>query len=125
MTENEIAKIIVDAAYQIHLELGPGLLESVYETVLEYELTQRGLEVRRQPPIPVVYKGLKMPDGFRADLIVNRSVIVEVKSQETLPPVAYKVLLTYLRLTNLKLGLMINFHESTIKTGIRRVVNGL
>jgi GxxExxY protein len=125
VTENEIAKIIVDAAYQIHLELGPGLLESVYETVLEYELTQRGLEVRRQPPIPVVYKGLKMPDGFRADLIVNRSVIVEVKSQETLPPVAYKVLLTYLRLTNLKLGLMINFHESTIKTGIRRVVNGL
>lgn len=125
MTENEIATEIVDAAFKVHTTLGPGLLESAYETVMVHELRSRGLRVQRQRAIPVVYEGVKLEDGFRADLIVESKVIVEIKSLELLPPVAYKILLTYLRLTDTRLGLLINFGESTIKGGIKRVVNHL
>jgi GxxExxY protein len=125
MTENDIAKEVVDACFQIHNTLGPGLLESVYETVLEHELTSRGLTVSRQVGIPVVYGELHLGDGFRADLIVGGKVIVEIKSIETVPSVAFKILLTYLRLADLRLGLLVNFHEDHIKNGIKRVVNNL
>lgn len=125
MTENEIATQIVDAAYKIHTMLGPGLLESVYETVLSYELTKRGLQVARQQPIPVVYESVQMEIGFRADLIVQDKVIVEIKSVEALGPVHKKQLLTYLRLADKRLGLLINFDTELIKDGIARVVNRL
>jgi GxxExxY protein len=125
MTENEIAKEIVNAAFKVHTRLGPGLLESVYETVLAYELTSRGLRVVRQQPIPVVYDEIKMDDGFRADLLVESRVIVELKSVEVIAPVHKKQLLTYLRLSDRRLGLLINFGSELIKDGITRVVNNL
>jgi GxxExxY protein len=125
MTENEIAAQIVDAAYKIHTRLGPGLLESVYEVVLAHELKKRGLRVVRQVPIPIIYDDIKFDEGFRADLIVEGKVIVELKSVEALLPVHKKQVLTHLRLANLKLGLLINFGEALIKDGISRIVNGL
>ena len=125
MTENEISKQVVDAAFKIHTTLGPGLLESVYEAVLAYELKQRGLRVVRQQAVPVIYEAVHLEEGFRADLIVEGKVIVELKSVEVIAPVHKKQVLTYLRLTNLKLGLLINFGEALIKDGISRVVNGL
>jgi GxxExxY protein len=125
MTENPIAKEIVDAAYRIHTTLGPGLLESVYDTVLAYELGRRGLRTVRQQPIPVVYEQVRIDTGFRADLIVEDKVIVEIKSVESLPPVHKKQLLTYLRLADKRLGLLINFHVPPIKDAITRIVNGL
>ena len=125
MTENEIAREIVNAAFKVHTTLGPGLLESVYETVLAYELGQRGLHVVRQQAIPVVYENVHMDDGFRADLIVGGKVIVELKSLEVVAPVHKKQVLTYLRLSNRRLGLLINFGAEFIKDGITRVVNGL
>jgi len=125
MTENEIAREIVDTCYQIHTSLGPGLLESVYEAVLAYELEQRGLQVQRQVPVPIIWKGQKFSEGFRADLIVDDKVIVELKSVETVSRVHPKQLLTYLRLTDRRLGLLINFGETLIKDGIKRVVNRL
>jgi GxxExxY protein len=125
MTENEIAKMIVDAAYHIHVKLGPGLLESVYESVLAYELKKRGLNVFRQQPIPVVYDELRFDEGFRADLIVNDLVIIELKSVEKVHPVHKKQLLTYLRLADRRLGLLINFGEALIKDGISRIANNL
>jgi len=126
MEENEIAKIIVDTVFRMHKELGPGLFESVYESVLDYELTNEyGLYVLRQPTLPVVWKEIKLDLGFKPDMIVENKVIVELKSIEVLLPVHYKQLLTYLKLTNLKLGLLINFNEALIKDGIKRVVNGL
>ena len=125
MTENAIAKEIVDAAFRIHTTLGPGLLESVYDVVLAYELSQRGLRTARQQPIPVVYGNVRMDTGFRADLIVEDKVIVEIKSVETLAPVHRKQLLTYLKLADKRLGLLINFQVALIKDGITRVVNGL
>jgi GxxExxY protein len=125
MTENEIAKEVVDAAFKIHTTLGPGLLESVYEAVLAYELKQRGLQVERQRAIPVIYEAVHLEEGFRADLIVGGKVIIELKSVEIIAPVHKKQLLTYLRLTGLKLGLLINFGDEVIKTGITRIVNGL
>lgn len=125
MTENEIAKIVVDAAYHIHVKLGPGLLESVYESVLAYELKKRGLRVVRQQPIPVVYDELQFDEGFRADLIVNDLVIIELKSVEKIHPVHKKQLLTYLRLADRRLGLLINFGEALIKDGISRIANNL
>jgi GxxExxY protein len=125
MTENEIAKQVVDAAFKIHTTLGPGLLESVYEAVLAYELKQRGLHVVRPPAVPVIYEEVHLEEGFRADIIVEGKVIVELKSVEVIAPVHKKQVLTYLRLTNLKLGLLINFGEALIKDGISRVVNGL
>lgn len=125
MTENEIAKIVVDTALQIHRETGPGLLESVYEIILSDELERRGLKIKRQVGIPVVYKGREISDGFRADLMVNEKVIIELKSVEKVKDVHRKQLLTYLKLSGIKLGLLINFGESLIKNGITRVVNGL
>ncbi|MDX6447535.1 MAG: hypothetical protein QOH71_4609 [Blastocatellia bacterium] len=125
MTENEIATIIVDAAYKIHKRLGPGLLESVYEATLAYELAKRGLKLRRQQAMPVVYEAVRMDVGFRADLIVEGKVIVEIKSIEAIAPVHRKQLLTYLRLTDKRLGLLINFNVELIKDGITRVVNNL
>lgn len=125
MTENEIATIIVDAAYTIHKRLGRGLLESVYETTLAYELAKRGLEVRKQQAMPVVYEAVRMDIGFRADLVISGKVIVEIKSVEAVAPVHRKQLLTYLRLTDKRLGLLINFNVELIKDGITRVVNNL
>ncbi len=125
MNENELAKVIVNTCYNIHVELGPGLLESVYEEILYYELTSQGYKVDRQKGIPVFWRDLKMDIGFRADLIVEDKVIVELKSIELIAPVHPKKLLTYLRLTKLKLGLLINFNEALIKDGITRIVNGL
>ena len=108
MTENELSKIIVNTCFDIHVKLGPGLLESVYEEILYYELVKQGLQVDRQKPIPVVWDELKMNIGFRADLIVESKVIVELKSVEIIAPVHPKQLLTYLKITGLKLGLLIN-----------------
>ena len=125
MTENQIATIIVDCAYKIHTTLGPGLLETVYQAALKYELEKRGLIVHMERPIPVYYEEVKLEVGFRADLIVNNKVIVECKSVEALSPVFGKILLTYLRLTDIRLGLLINFNVNLIKDGIRRVVNEL
>lgn len=125
MSENELSKIIVNTAFQIHTKLGPGLLESVYEEIMNYELVRLGLKVERQKPIPVIWNELKMEIGFRADLIVESKVIIELKSVETLALVHPKQLLTYLRLTNCKLGLLINFNEPLIKNGITRIVNNL
>jgi GxxExxY protein len=125
MTENEISKIIVNTCFNIHVELGPDLLESVYEEILYYELKCQGISVKRQKAIPVIWKDIKMEIGFRADLIVEDKVIVELKSVESIAPVHPKQLLTYLRITELKLGLLINFNEKLIKNGITRIVNNL
>ena len=125
MNENEIAKIIVDASFHIHKKLGPGLLESVYEIVLAHELKSRGLNVERQISVPVVYDNIKLDEGFRADLIVENKVIVELKSVENVVPVYKKQLLTYLRMADKRLGLLINFGSELIRDGISRVVNGL
>src|SRR5689334_24544702 len=124
MTENEIATAVVDAAFKIHTTLGPGLFESVYEATLEYELQKRGLRVAHQIRLPVQYEEIRLELGFRVDLIVDGKVIVEVKSIEALAPVHKKQLLTYLRLTDLRLGLLINFNVELIKHGIQRVING-
>jgi len=125
VTENEISRIVVDSALKIHRTLGPGLLESVYEAALCYELIQRGCEIEVQKPIPAVYETVKLELGFRADVIVNKKVIVEVKSIEMIAPVHLKQLRTYLVLTDLRLGLFINFNVELIKEGIKRVVNNL
>lgn len=125
VTPNEIAKTIVDAALKIHVALGPGLLESAYEPVLAYELQQRGLRVRRQEPFSIVYESLTVEDAFRADLVVEEQVIVELKSVETVHPVHKKQLLTYLRLSGKPLGLLINFGARLLRGGITRIVNGL
>ena len=125
MTENELSKIIVNTCYNIHVELGPGLLESVYEEILYYELINQGLKVERQKAIPLIWKDIKMKIGFRVDLVVESKVILELKSVETIAPVHPKQLLTYLKITNSKLGLLINFNEKLIKDGITRIVNNL
>ncbi|QXE91566.1 GxxExxY protein [Geomonas subterranea] len=125
MTENEIASAVVDASYKVHKALGPGLLESVYETVLAYELQQRQIPVCRQQVLPVVYESLILDEGYRADLVIADKVIVELKSVEKIIPVHKKQLLTYLKLSNMKLGLLINFGDNLIKDGITRVVNHL
>ncbi len=125
MTENEIATQVVDAAYQVHTRLGPGLLESVYEVALAYELKGRGLQAERQVPIPIQYDSIKFDEGFKADVIVDGKVILELKSVEKIVPVHKKQLLTYLRLADKRLGLLINFGAELIKDGISRVVNGL
>jgi len=125
MTENEIAREVVDAAYRVHTRLGPGLLESVFEAVLAYELGKRGLQVVRQQPIPVVYDDLRLDEGYRADIVAEDKVIVELKSVEAVAPVHKKQLLTYLRLADKRLGLLLNFGAALIKDGITRVVNGL
>ena len=125
MHENEVARLIVDAAYKVHTTLGPGLLESVYEEVLAHELRKRDLKVLRQEPIPLVYESVQLELAFVADLIVEDLVVVELKSIELVAPVHEKQLLTYLRLVDKKLGLLIIFGDNLIKNGISRVVNGL
>jgi GxxExxY protein len=125
MTENEIARIVVDAAYCIHTCLGPGLLESVYEVSLAHELRKRGLQVERQTAISVKYDSITFDEGFRADIVVDDKVVLELKSVESVQRVHKKQLLTYLRLMNKRLGRLINFNEELIKDGISRVVNGL
>ena len=125
MTENELSRIVVDSAFKIHTTLGPGLLESVYEAVLAHELKKRGCHIVAQRAIPVIYDEVKLDLGFRADIIVNNKVVIEVKSVEAISPVHAKQLRTYLRLMDLKLGLLINFNVNLIKDGITRVVNNL
>jgi GxxExxY protein len=125
VTENDVAKVVVDACFHVHVRLGPGLLESVYSRVLEYELVKRGLRVRREVPIAFRYDGLEFDEGFRADLIVEDQVLLELKSVEVTAPVHKKQVLTYLKLTGLRLGLLINFGAPLIKDGIVRLANGL
>jgi GxxExxY protein len=125
MTENEISKVILDSAIAVHKELGPGLLESVYEVVLAFELGQRGLYVNRQVPIPIHYKDMTFDVVFRADLIVEEKVILELKSVEHVSEAHKKQVQTSLRLTGCKLGFLLNFGEALMKRGITRVVNGL
>lgn len=124
MTENQIAKQILDAAFTVHTKLGPGLLESVYEVVMAYELQKRGLIPERQKAMPISYDNIRFNEGFRSDLVINGKVITELKSVEALLPVPAKQLLTHLRLSGLNLGLLINFGEAHLKNGIKRVING-
>lgn len=125
MTENQIGTIVVDAAIMLHRALGPGLLETVYELTLAHELQKRGLAVERQIPVPIVYGSLRFDEGFRADLIVNNSVILELKSVAAITPAHRKQIQTYLRLSGKKLGFLLNFGEAMMKDGIVRAVNGL
>jgi iron complex transport system substrate-binding protein len=118
-----VAAIVVDAALQLHRDLGPGLLESVYEAVLAKILEQRGLQIERQKPVPIQYQGVSLDEGFRLDLLVDGQLIVELKSVENIHPVHPKQLLTYLRLMNLPLGFLINFGAPLLKDGLQRVVN--
>ncbi len=124
METNDITGIIIEECIKIHQDLGPGLFEFVYEEVLYYRLTtKRNLKVEKQVAIPVFYEDVKLELGFRADLIVEDEVIIEIKSIETLSPVHHKQLLTYLKLTSLKVGLLINFNEVLLKNGLKRIVN--
>jgi GxxExxY protein len=125
MNENELSKIVLDAAFSIHTKLGPGLLESAYEAILAYDLNKRGLAVQRQVAIPIRYEGLTFNEGFRADLLVEDKLIVELKSVERLAPVHGKQVLTQLRLSGKSLGLLINFGELHLRHGIERIANGL
>ena len=125
MKDNEIAQVVVECAFALHKELGPGLLESVYEVLLADALRERGLSVERQKPIPICFRGKRFDEGFRADLLVADLVLVELKSVEALARVHRKQVLTYLRLTNLKLGLLINFGGELLKGNMERLVNGL
>jgi GxxExxY protein len=125
MHENEISKIIINAAIEIHKTLGPGLLESVYETTLEYKLKKFGLNVEKQVTLPVVYEEIKMESGYRIDLLVEKKVIIELKSVETILPVHKAQTLTYLKLSKLKLALLINFNVPLLKEGIKRFVYNL
>jgi len=124
MTENEIGRIVVDRAIHLHKETGPGLLESVYETLLAYELESKGLKVRRQVPIPLKYKGVCFDESFRADIVVDEKVILELKSVESLSKTHKKQVLTYLKLTDMKLGYLLNFGEALMVDGIVRLLNG-
>jgi GxxExxY protein len=124
MEINEITGIIIEESIKIHRDIGPGLLESVYEELLFYRLTKRGLKVKRQQPVVLIYEGVKMDVDLRYDLMVEEKVLVELKSQEIVPPVSYKVFKTYLRLTNITIGLLINFNVEVLRDGIRRIANG-
>ena len=123
--ENRIAREVVDAALKLHRHFGPGIYESVYEPVLVYELKKRNLTTRQQTPVPLIYDGVNFDIGFKTDVVVNDLVILDLKSVEKLEPVHFKQLLTYLRLTDLRLGLLINFGEDLLKDGIHRIVNHL
>lgn len=122
---NEISGVIVDAALKIHSELGPGLLESVYEVLLAHELKERGLQAERQVPVPIEYSGIKFEEGYRLDLLVEDQIVVEIKSVEEVSSVHKKQLLTYLRLTRTSLGLLLNFNVDLMKNGITRIANKL
>ncbi len=123
MTENTISQIVVDCALKVHQNLGPGLLESAYEECLFYEISRRGLKVEKQKPLPLIYQEIKMEVGYRIDLLVENKFIIEIKSVEALNDVHLAQTLTYLKLSNCKLGLLINFNVSLIKNGIRRIIN--
>ncbi|UCH64818.1 MAG: GxxExxY protein [Ignavibacterium sp.] len=123
MTENELSNKIIGAAIELHKLLGPGLLESAYENALAYDLKEIGFKVNQQVPMPFVYKEIKLDVGYRLDLLIEEIVIVEVKSVDMLAPVHYSQLLTYLKLSKLKLGLLINFNTKLLNDGIHRVVN--
>lgn len=125
MIENEITKIVIDSAYKIHTKTGPGLLESAYQAILVYEIKNRGLHVDSEIPMPIHYEDMNLEVGFRADLIVENKVIIELKSVEKVAEVHKKQLLTYLRISGLQVGLLINFGAPLIKDGIFRIVNGL
>ena len=124
MSENEISSKIIGAAIEVHKQLGPGLLESTYETCLAYELKQMGLDVKQQQALPVVYKEVKLDAGYRIDLLVENKVIVEIKSVEALADIHTAQLLTYLKLKDLKLGLLINFNSVKVIEGLKRIING-
>ncbi len=124
MDENQIGDIFVSSAIEVHRELGPGLLESVYEVVLTDLLSERGLQVQRQVPVPIEFRGKIFSEGFRADLILNRTVIIEIKSVETLNNAHKKQVLTYLKLMDLKLGYLANFSADLMKNGLKRIING-
>ena len=125
MTENELSRIVFDCALKVHQSLGPGLLESAYEECLFYELRKIGLNVEKQKPLPLIYEEVKLDVGYRIDIIVENKLVIEIKSVEALNDVHFAQLLTYLKLTNCKLGLLINFNVSLIKNGVKRVVNNL
>ena len=125
MKENELSKIVVNCAYKVHKSLGPGLLESAYEECLFYELNKTGLKIEKQKALPLVDEEVKLEIGYRIDLIIENKLIVEIKSVETLNDVHFAQLLTYLKLTNSKLGLLINFNVALIKNGIKRIANNL
>ena len=124
MNENEIGKIVVDCAVRLHMEIGPGLLESVYEVLLAKMLSDAGLKVERQVPIPIKYHGVQFDEGFRADIVVENKVILELKSVENIAKVHKKQVLTYLKLTGMRLGYLLNFGEELMKDGISRILNG-
>jgi len=125
MIENEISNIVIGVAIELHKTLGPGLLESTYENALAYDLREKGLEIKLQAPMPFIYKEVKLDVGYRIDLIVENKILIEIKSVEELAPVHYSQVLTYLKLSKLKLGLLINFNTKLLKDGIHRIVNNL
>ena len=123
MTENQISKIIIGCAIEVHKQLGPGLLESAYQECLSFELKQAGLKVRKEVPMPIVYKEVKLDHGYRMDLLVEEKVVVEIKTVEAFTDVHLAQVLTYLKLGNYKLGLLLNFYTTILKKGIKRVIN--
>ncbi|HRH03737.1 MAG TPA: GxxExxY protein [Bacteroidia bacterium] len=125
MTENEISKLVYDSSLIVHRELGPGLLESAYEECLSYLLLKKGLLLERQKPLPLVFEEVKLEAGYRVDLLIEKKFIVEVKSVEVLKDIHMAQILTYLKLSNCKLGLLINFNTVLLKDGVRRVINGI
>jgi GxxExxY protein len=125
MTENEIGRIVVDAAVALHREFGPGLLETVYEVLLARKLSERGLAIERQVAVPIEYQGVRFEEGFRADIMIEKKVILEIKSVGSVNNAHRKQVLTYLKLTGMKLGFLLNFGEALMKDGITRFVKGL
>jgi len=125
MTENEISKVIFNCALKVHRSLGPGLLESAYEECLFYELKKTNLRIEKQKPLPLIYEGVKLEIGYRVDIIIENKLIIEIKSVDALNDIHLAQVLTYLKLSNCKLGMLINFNVTLIKNGIRRVVNNL
>jgi len=121
--ENELSNIIIGCAIEVHKQLGPGLLESAYQECLRYELSKAGLEVVKEKPMPIIYKDVKLDHGYRIDLLVNNKVVIEIKTVEQFTEVHTAQVLTYLRLENYKLGLLLNFYVTSLKNGIKRVIN--
>ena len=124
MTENEISKVVFDCSLKVHKALGPGLLESAYEECLFYELKKTGLKIEKQKPLPLIYENVKLEAGYRVDIIIEDKFIIEIKAVEALNDVHLAQLLTYLKLADCKLGMLINFNVTLIKNGIKRVING-
>ena len=125
MNENEISKIVLDIAFKLHTDVGPGLLESAYEAALAHDLIENGLLVETQVPVPFVYKDVKLEVGYRIDILINKIVVLEIKSVEQIAAVHFAQTLTYLKLADKKLGLLINFNTKHLKDGIHRIVNNL